>query len=184
MGVNLYDVAYGVEKAIRESDEFKQLKQLYDQVNNDEGAKKLFESFRNIQLSLQQKQMMGEDISQEEVEQAQRQVALVQQHDTIAKLMEAEQRMSVVIGELNQIMLKPKFDPVRHQAASSKMFFDASVKDRAAGSIHYVASSHSLYASQVDIADIARPIPLCTDDHELPSQESMLLQSTDCLHLP
>jgi len=107
MGVNLYDVAYGVEKAIRESDEYKQLKQLYDQVNNDEGAKKLFESFRNIQLSLQQKQMMGEDISQEEVEQAQRQVALVQQHDTIAKLMEAEQRMSVVIGELNQIMLKP-----------------------------------------------------------------------------
>ncbi|MCC3355410.1 YlbF family regulator [Bacillus sp. REN16] len=107
MGVNLYDVAYGVEKAIRESDEFKQLKQLYDQVNNDEGAKKLFEAFRNVQLSLQQKQMMGEDISQEEVEQAQKQVALVQQHDTIAKLMEAEQRMSVVIGELNQIMLKP-----------------------------------------------------------------------------
>lgn len=107
MGVNLYDVAYSVEKAIRESDEYQQLKQLYDRVNDDEGAKKLFESFRNIQLTLQQKQMMGEDISQEEVEQAQRQVALVQQHETIAQLMEAEQRMSVVIGELNQIMLKP-----------------------------------------------------------------------------
>ncbi|WP_449539289.1 YlbF family regulator [Ferdinandcohnia sp. Marseille-Q9671] len=107
MGVNLYDVAYGVEKAIRESDEFKELKSLYDQVNADEGAKRLFESFRNIQLSLQQKQMMGEDISEQEVQQAQQQVALVQQHETIAKLMEAEQRMSVVIGELNQIMLKP-----------------------------------------------------------------------------
>ncbi|MFT4417067.1 YlbF family regulator [Fredinandcohnia humi] len=107
MAVNLYDVAYGVEKAIRESDEFKQLKQMYDIVNNDEGAKRLFESFRNIQLTLQQKQMMGEEITQEEVEQAQKQVALVQQHESIAKLMEAEQRMSVIVGELNQIMLKP-----------------------------------------------------------------------------
>lgn len=107
MAVNLYDVAYSVEKAIRESDEYKQLKQMYDVVNSDEGAKRLFESFRNIQLSLQQKQMMGEEITQEEVEQAQKQVALVQQHDKISKLMEAEQRMSMVVNELNQIMLKP-----------------------------------------------------------------------------
>ncbi|MFS0862497.1 YlbF family regulator [Fredinandcohnia sp. 179-A 10B2 NHS] len=107
MAVNLYDVAYSVEKAIRESAEYKQLKQMYDVVNSDEGAKRLFESFRNIQLSLQQKQMMGEEITQAEVEQAQKQVALVQQHDKISKLMEAEQRMSMVVNELNQIMLKP-----------------------------------------------------------------------------
>ncbi|MCY9423653.1 YlbF family regulator, partial [Bacillus paralicheniformis] len=54
-----------------------------------------------------QKRMNGEDITQEEVEQAQKSVALVQQHDKISQLMEAEQRMSMLIAELNKIIMKP-----------------------------------------------------------------------------
>ncbi|MDF0726887.1 YlbF family regulator [Cytobacillus sp. S13-E01] len=107
MAVNLFDVAYDVEKAIRESEEYKNLKSFYDEVNADESAKKMFENFRDVQLNLQQKQMMGQEISQEEVEQAQKMVALVQQHQSIAKLMEAEQSMSMAIGELNKIIMKP-----------------------------------------------------------------------------
>jgi len=107
MAVNLHDSAYELEKAIRQSDEYNNLKKMYDEVNGDPSAKAMFENFRNIQMQLQQKQMMGQEISQEEVEQAQKTVALVQQHEKIAKLMEAEQRMSMAIGELNQIIMKP-----------------------------------------------------------------------------
>jgi cell fate (sporulation/competence/biofilm development) regulator YlbF (YheA/YmcA/DUF963 family) len=107
MAVNIYDPAYELEKAIRSSSEYTNLKNLYDEVNNDESAKKMFENFRNIQMQLQEKQMMGQEITQEEVEQAQKTVALVQQHATISRLMEAEQRMSMVIAELNQIIMKP-----------------------------------------------------------------------------
>ncbi len=67
----------------------------------------MFENFRDIQVNLQQKQMTGQEITQEEVEQAQKTVALVQQHDKISQLMEAEQRVSVLIGELNKIIMKP-----------------------------------------------------------------------------
>jgi cell fate (sporulation/competence/biofilm development) regulator YlbF (YheA/YmcA/DUF963 family) len=107
MSVNLYDVAYEVEKAIRVSEEYKTLKQMYDEVNGDPTSKQMFENFRDVQLQLQQKQMMGEEISQDEVEQAQKLVQLVQQHDKISKLMESEQRMSMMIGELNKIIMKP-----------------------------------------------------------------------------
>jgi cell fate (sporulation/competence/biofilm development) regulator YlbF (YheA/YmcA/DUF963 family) len=107
MAVNVYDLGYDLEKALRESDDFKTLKNLYDEVNADESAKTLFESFRDIQLNLQQKQMSGQEISPEEIEQAQKSVALVQQHDKISKLMEAEQRMSTTIAELNKIIMKP-----------------------------------------------------------------------------
>jgi len=107
MAVNLHDSAYELERAIRESAEFKNLKQMYDEVNADPSARQMFENFRNIQLHLQQKQMMGQEISQEEVEQAQKTVALVQQHEKISKLMETEQRMSMIIAELNQIIMKP-----------------------------------------------------------------------------
>lgn len=41
----------------------------------------MFENFRDVQLRLQQKQMAGEEITQEEVTQAQKTVALVQQHE-------------------------------------------------------------------------------------------------------
>lgn len=107
MSVNLYDAAYEMEKAIRASVEFSGLKKLYDEVNSDESARRMFENFRNIQMQLQQKQMMGQEITQEEVEHAQKTVALVQQHQKISQLMQAEQRMSTVIAEINQIIMKP-----------------------------------------------------------------------------
>ncbi|MCT2342573.1 YlbF family regulator [Niallia taxi] len=107
MAVNLHDAGYELEKSIRQSDEYTNLKKMYDLVNGDPSAKAMFENFRNIQMQLQQKQMSGIEITQEEVEQAQKTVALVQQHESISKLMEAEQRMSMVIAELNQIIMKP-----------------------------------------------------------------------------
>ncbi|MFD2443069.1 YlbF family regulator [Bacillus sp. CGMCC 1.16607] len=107
---NLYDAAYDMEKAIRNSAEYAQLRKMYDEVYKDETAKRMFENFRNIQMELQQKQMMGYDITEEEVQHAQKTVALVGQHATIAKLMEAEQRMSMIIGELNRIIMMPLED--------------------------------------------------------------------------
>jgi cell fate (sporulation/competence/biofilm development) regulator YlbF (YheA/YmcA/DUF963 family) len=107
LAINLYDQANELESALRQSDEFLDLKKMYDEVNNDESANKMFENFRNIQMTLQQKQMGGEEISQEEVEQAQKTAQLVQQHEKISKLMEAEQRMSMVINDLNKVIMKP-----------------------------------------------------------------------------
>ena len=107
MAVNLYDTAYALETAIRQSNEYVLLKQLYNEVNTDPVAKQMFDQFRQIQMNLQQKQMMGQNISEEEVQQAQTTVARVQQNEKISRLMEAEQRMSTVIGELNQVIMKP-----------------------------------------------------------------------------
>ncbi|WP_141433106.1 YlbF family regulator [Bacillus sp. 03113] len=107
MAVNIHDSAYALEKAIRKSNEYLDLKKIYDEVNADKSAKKMFDQFRDMQLNLQQKQMSGQEITQDEMEKAQKVVALVQQHAKISKLMDAEQRMSLVIGELNQIIMKP-----------------------------------------------------------------------------
>ncbi|HZG74076.1 MAG TPA: YlbF family regulator [Chondromyces sp.] len=107
MATNLYDHAYDLEKALRSSEEYTNLKKLYDQVNADESASKLFANFRDIQMRLQEKQMTGQEILEEEVQQAQKAVALVQQHSLISQLMEAEQRMSMAIAEINKIIMKP-----------------------------------------------------------------------------
>ncbi len=107
MSVNLHDAAFTLEKAIRQSDEYKHLQQMYTVVNADPVAKNMFDNFRQIQMNLQQRQMMGQEISEQEVQQAQATVAVVQQNEKIARLMQAEQRMSMIIGELNQVIMKP-----------------------------------------------------------------------------
>lgn len=107
MAVNLYDAAYDLEKAIRQSDEYTRLTKMYDAVYADETARKMFEDFRDLQLKLQQKQMTGQEITQQEVDQAQQTVGIVQQNLKIAQLMEAEQQMSRVIADLNQLIMKP-----------------------------------------------------------------------------
>ncbi|WP_226038011.1 YlbF family regulator [Aquibacillus saliphilus] len=104
---NIYDSAYDLEKAIRESDEFQGLKQAYETVMADESAKNMFENFRTTQINLQEKQMQGQEISEEEVEQAKQVVELVQQHPDISKLMEEEQRLNVLINDVSKIITKP-----------------------------------------------------------------------------
>ncbi|MYL32378.1 hypothetical protein GLW08_06350 [Pontibacillus yanchengensis] len=104
---NIYDYAYDLEKAIRESEEFQGLKQAYEAVMADEQAKEMFDNFRNTQIELQQKQMQGQEISEEEVEQARKVVETVQQHEQISKLMEEEQRLNQTINDVSKIITKP-----------------------------------------------------------------------------
>lgn len=104
---NIYDNAYSLEKAIRESAEFKNLKAAYEAVMSDPASKEMFESFRDTQLELQEKQMQGLEISEDEVEKARQVVESVQDNAVISKLMEEEQRLNLIIGEISSIITKP-----------------------------------------------------------------------------
>lgn len=107
MPTNLYDYAYDLENGIRKSNEYINLKAAYNEVNQDPASKKMFDQFREIQMGLQEKQMTGQEITDDEVQKAQNVAALVQQNEKIEKLMDAEQRMSMAINELNKIIMKP-----------------------------------------------------------------------------
>lgn len=107
---NLHDVAYQLEQAVRNSEEYAKLQQAYIEVNEDEVAKKMFDNFRELQISLQQKQMSGQEITEEEARNAQQQVEVIQQHEGISRLMESEQQMSMLITDLNKIITKPLED--------------------------------------------------------------------------
>src|SRR5699024_11866321 len=92
----------------------------------NEISKKLFEKFRDTQMELQEKQMTGQDITEEEVEQARKVVEDVQQHEQIAKLMEEEQRLNLVINDVSRIITKPLeelygFDEERSEEHTSEL---------------------------------------------------------------
>lgn len=107
MAVNLYDYANQLEQALRDSDEYKAIKDAFSKVKNNEESKKLFDEFRETQLNFQQKQMQGEEIPEEDLAKAQEQAQAIEKDENISELMQAEQKMSQVFQEINQIIVKP-----------------------------------------------------------------------------
>ena len=107
MAVNLYDHANQLEQALRESDEYQAIQNAYAKVKENQESKDLFDEFRETQLSFQQKQMQGEEIGEEELQKAQKQKKKIENDSNISELMAAEQNMSQVFQEINQIIVKP-----------------------------------------------------------------------------
>ncbi|HDX9630764.1 TPA: YlbF/YmcA family competence regulator [Bacillus cereus] len=110
MTKNIHDVAYELQKAIAENEDFKTLKESYAAVQADTASKNLFDEFRTMQLGLQQKMMQGQEITEEDNQQAQEVVVRIQQDAKITKLMETEQRLNIVITDVNKIIMKPLED--------------------------------------------------------------------------
>lgn len=54
MAVNLYDYANQLEQALRESEEYKAIKEAFANVKANEESKKLFDEFRETQINFQQ----------------------------------------------------------------------------------------------------------------------------------
>ena len=107
---NIYDIAYDLEKALREQPAFKDLQTAFAQVQNDEEAAALFAEFTGIQQELQMKQMTGEEVSEEYIEKAQDIAGRASTNALIQKMMTSEQQLSVVIEDINKIIIKPLQD--------------------------------------------------------------------------
>ena len=107
MTVNIYDDLNKLEATLRKTAEFDKVQQALEDVKADEQASELFKSFRKIQLTLQEKQMQGEEISGEELEYAQKTAQLAQQNEKIMQMLQAEMGLSGLIEEVNRVLMKP-----------------------------------------------------------------------------
>ncbi len=107
LDVNLYNMIHDFERVLSRSNEFKSLKSIYREVNADPETKQLFNKFYNLQIELQNKQMTGRKIMQDEIEEVQKMGEFVQNNEKISRLIEAEQRMNLLIMELNKIITRP-----------------------------------------------------------------------------
>lgn len=107
MTVNIYDSANQIEKEIRELPEFVALKEAFAAVKADDASFELFKEFQTLQMELQQKQMQGGEFSDEDAAKAQELAEKVQASDLISALMTKEQGFSMIVNDLNRIIMKP-----------------------------------------------------------------------------
>lgn len=104
---NVYDKAHEMQKVLGESEEFRNLKEKYQAVLDDTETSALFEKFRKMQMAFQQMMMKGEDIPDYEQMQSQVVFEQVRSNEKINDLMKAEERVNVVITDINKIIMSP-----------------------------------------------------------------------------
>lgn len=104
---NVYDSANQLAEDLKLSQQFQDLKKSYDMLKLDPMGYALFQQFQTLQMSLQQKQMAGQEVTEQDVQPLQDLSAKMQNIDAIKDLMAKEQAMSTVMDDLNRIISAP-----------------------------------------------------------------------------
>ena len=107
MSVNIYDTANQLERELRQTKEYTDLKEAYETVSADEEAGTILKDFQEMQQTIYTKQQMGQEVSEEEIENAQEISKKMTENELTAGLMEKERQLNQVITDINGIIMKP-----------------------------------------------------------------------------
>lgn len=107
MSVNIYDTANQIEREMREISQYTDLKEAYATVAADEEANKLMKDFQGMQQTIYMKQQMGQEVTEEEVAEAQAISQKMTENELTTDLMEKERVLNQVITDINTIIMKP-----------------------------------------------------------------------------
>ncbi|MEW9698302.1 YlbF family regulator [Paenibacillus sp. SI8] len=105
--MNVHDKAYDLARAIKESSEYKDMKDSRSKVEADPSSKTMLDDFRKRQTELQQKMMAGEMPPQDEMEQVQKLYEVLALNPNINRLFDAERRLSLVLEDVQRIIAEP-----------------------------------------------------------------------------
>lgn len=107
MTVNVYDDVNRLEATFRQTEEFAQLKEAVAAVKADEAALELFKKFRQVQMEMQEKQMQGMEIGEEELAEAETVAQSAQEDEKIMNMLQSEMKLSALLEEINGVLMKP-----------------------------------------------------------------------------
>lgn len=104
---NIYDTANQMANDLKESQQFKDMKQAFDMLKLDAVAYALFKQFQDKQMELQTKQMNGQEVTEDELKALQTLGDKMQGMEPITALMVKEQALSQMMDELNRTISAP-----------------------------------------------------------------------------
>lgn len=110
MANNIYDTINQLERDLRDHDAYHKLEAAMDAVLADEEALKLYQEFRDIQMSVQTKAQQGQEVSEDEIKRAQELQKIMGENETIKGLLQAEQELNQVVDEINKVVTQPIVD--------------------------------------------------------------------------
>lgn len=102
--MNVYEEAHALSRAIKESEEFKQYDYLKKIIEQNPDLSKMIKDFQAKQLEIQAKQMMGEQLPQDAMQNIQDLYAIICKDPTAAQYMQAEMRFALMINDVYKIL--------------------------------------------------------------------------------
>jgi len=102
--MNPYDAAHALARALRESAEFKEMKEAQAELKADQTAYKMLLDFRKEQLNLQKQVLSGIEVSKEQEEKVDRLSQIVNMNTTAGRFMQAEYRAAVLLQDIQKII--------------------------------------------------------------------------------
>ncbi|CAJ1315866.1 YlbF family regulator [Paenibacillus sp. PK4536] len=108
--MNIYDKANELSKSIRESKEVEDITAAMKLIESDPESKRMLDDFRTRQMEVQQRMMSGDMPNPEEMEQMEKVFEVLNLNLNIRRLFDAEQRLSVIIEDINKIITESLSD--------------------------------------------------------------------------
>ena len=102
--MNPYDAAHILAKAIKESPEYTEFKNLKEKVQQQDTTKKMLKDFRKKQFTLQAKQMSGQQVSEEDTKKVQDLQNVLLQNPLVGPYLHAEYRLSTILNDVYKIL--------------------------------------------------------------------------------
>ena len=102
--MNVYDEAYSLKRAIKESEEYKQYMAIKEEVAQNEKLDKMLKDFQKQQFAIQTKQMTGMPVTEEMQKQFQDLYTIIMQDPKAAQYIQCEMRFSMMMNDVYKIL--------------------------------------------------------------------------------
>jgi cell fate (sporulation/competence/biofilm development) regulator YlbF (YheA/YmcA/DUF963 family) len=100
--MNPYDAAHALAKALRESTEFKELKEAQVNLKADSSALNMLTDFRKQQFELQKQQLSGLEVADEQKEKIEKLFEVISLNTLVKTFMQAEYRVAVMLQDIQK----------------------------------------------------------------------------------
>jgi cell fate (sporulation/competence/biofilm development) regulator YlbF (YheA/YmcA/DUF963 family) len=100
--MNPYDAAHALAKALRESTEFKELKEAQTNLKADSTALNMLVDFRKEQFELQKQQLSGIEVAPEQKDKLEKLFEVISMNTLIKNFMQVEYRVAVLLQDVQK----------------------------------------------------------------------------------
>ncbi|HVI41493.1 MAG TPA: YlbF family regulator [Anaerovoracaceae bacterium] len=102
--MNVHDEAHNLARAIKESAEYKQYAELKEAASQNEELSAMLNDFQAKQFEIQAKQMMGEELGPDMMEQIQSLYQILMRDPLASQYVQAEMRFSLLVNDVYTIL--------------------------------------------------------------------------------
>lgn len=102
--MNVYDEAHKLSRAIKESNEYLDMKRLREEVLKDEQTASMLKDLQELQIAIQAAQITGQEIDEAQMSRFQSVYSMLATKPYAAEYMQAEIRFSLMVKDVFEIL--------------------------------------------------------------------------------